>query len=363
LRNRWGVLVAAALCVAPTAVAGSRVQAAAAPGRPATLALLDSGVDPAGLRGLQLGAGYNAVDGGTSTSDADVNGHHGTNMASIVASVLSARDLGALCDRCTLVPVVIGTSTGPVDEAVVRGLGWAAQRRPAVINLSLPGNAPSGSHDLIATAYRQGTTVVVAAGNSGSDDPAADPLASGNEQAAITVAAVGPDNRLIGPSGSNRGSDHGAWVDIAAPGGATSGAAAYVSATVLLLKAFAPALSPAEIKGLLTSTGTRVPGLDVACHCVVDLRAALARLGYPGPARTALSVRRRPGVGAITSVPAGISCGGKCTARFPVGATVRLTARARAGRTIRWNGCQAVSRSACSTRIGAAPILVTATAR
>jgi hypothetical protein len=59
---------------------------------------------------------------------------------------------------------------------------------------------------------------------------------------------------------------------------------------------------------------------------------------------------RRTGAGTVTSRPAGISCGARCSARFRPGAAVRLSARpARGWRFAGWSGaCR--GRGACVVR-------------
>jgi subtilisin-like proprotein convertase family protein len=55
------------------------------------------------------------------------------------------------------------------------------------------------------------------------------------------------------------------------------------------------------------------------------------------------------GSGTVTSVPAGIDCGGVCTASFPAGNPVVLTAAPSAGSQFAlWQGCDSVSGNTCT---------------
>ncbi len=55
------------------------------------------------------------------------------------------------------------------------------------------------------------------------------------------------------------------------------------------------------------------------------------------------------GSGTVTSVPAGIDCGGSCTSSFPSGDPVVLTATPSAGsRFAQWQGCDSVSGNQCT---------------
>jgi hypothetical protein len=50
----------------------------------------------------------------------------------------------------------------------------------------------------------------------------------------------------------------------------------------------------------------------------------------------------------IESVPAGISCGSKCSAYFPIGSSVTLKAIGSGG--VDWTGCTTASASSCTVQ-------------
>mmetsp|Transcript_26242 Transcript_26242/g.46627 ORF Transcript_26242/g.46627 Transcript_26242/m.46627 type:complete len:290 (+) Transcript_26242:513-1382(+) len=94
---------------------------------------------------------------------------------------------------------------------VIKALDWCVERTPSkIINMSLGGGKFRDLDTAVANAWRNhGVLSVVAAGNSGTDACNTSP---GGEPTAITVGAVGSDDRLA--SFSNRGS----CVDILGPG-------------------------------------------------------------------------------------------------------------------------------------------------
>lgn len=54
------------------------------------------------------------------------------------------------------------------------------------------------------------------------------------------------------------------------------------------------------------------------------------------------------GMGAVTSTPAGITCGGTCSAIFPFGSSVTLTATPNAGQNSRWSGGSCTGTGPCT---------------
>ncbi len=62
----------------------------------------------------------------------------------------------------------------------------------------------------------------------------------------------------------------------------------------------------------------------------------------------------RTGAGAVTSSPSGLSCGAGCSAQFPIGAQVTLTAVADAGNTFsQWSGACSGASPSCTITLGA----------
>lgn len=250
-------------------------------GSPAvTIAVVDTGVEPIADLTPNLVPGHDFVDGRTQPFDG--NGH-GTAMASIAAArTNNGIGIPGICGLCTVMPVRVAGSGGlGTDALAAAGIRWAAAHGARVINLSM--TSRSSEPELagaIEDAVTAGAVVVIAAGNEGA--PSADFPGQGAPDA-ITVAGVDQLGRLL------PWSNHGAGVDVAAPGqlaalslgggvfpaSGTSAAAAFVSGVAGLMLSANPALTPEQVNSILLATGTPTPGLDVASGSVVDVRAAV----------------------------------------------------------------------------------------
>ena len=222
------------------------------------VAVIDSGVTTShpDLSGKVV-ARYNAVTGTSSVTDAV---GHGTMVASMIAANTdnSAGIAGAGWNT-DLLAIKVADSHNKINDAdVAEGVDWAVHHGADVINLSLGGAAAGTAlKTAIAHAVQSNVVVVAAAGNDGTTAkfyPAALP----------GVVAVGATS----PGGTTRAafSQHGSWVDVAAPGvgivGAnrsgsgylsgdgTSFAAPLVSGVAALIRASRPTLSAS---GVVTS--------------------------------------------------------------------------------------------------------------
>jgi subtilisin family serine protease len=249
-----------------------------------TIAVLDTGVSPVPDLAGALVPGHDFIRGGNDTTD---DNGHGTQVASVAAARTgNGMGIAGACGRCSIMPVKVLDANGVGNSTTVaQGIDWAVAHGANVINLSM---ATTGNEQVLTTAISaavaRGVTVVIAAGNSGSDNPSAGGYPAAGSADAIRVGAIAQNNTLY--SWSNRGS----WVDIAAPGSAeaataqgtyflgvngTSVAAPFVSGVVGLLLSENPSLTPAAVKALLEATGKPVAGLDVASGKRLDAYAAL----------------------------------------------------------------------------------------
>jgi subtilisin family serine protease len=157
--------------------------------------------------GGRVVSGFNAFeDNGGST---DCNGH-GTHVAGVIAG----SNYG-VAKSATLVPVRVLDCNGLGSlSTVLAGLDWVLQDHaqspgPAVVNMSLSGDASSALDTEVISLLSAGMTTVVAAGNDNADACAKSPA---RVPGALTVgASTETDNRA---SFSN----YGGCVDLFAPG-------------------------------------------------------------------------------------------------------------------------------------------------
>ncbi|MFW6056139.1 MAG: S8 family serine peptidase [Chloroflexota bacterium] len=195
---------------------------------PVLVAVLDTGIDPAATYAHRTTASMGFNGEGYTT---DEHGH-GTHMADTIAHI---------APNANLLNLKVADKRGRTDSlTVAQAVRWAADHGADVINISLEVAASPELQSAVQHAWDKGTVVVSAAGNSGSTEPAY-PAAYDE---AIAVAGTNEQDGLAVLS------NHGEWVDIAAPGfkiyaealggdydleTGTSPAAAHVSGVAALL--------------------------------------------------------------------------------------------------------------------------------
>jgi thermitase len=267
-----------------------------------TIAILDTGVSP--VPDLE-GALLPGVDLVNNDDDARDDNGHGTQVASVAAArVNNGVGIAGVCGRCSVLPVKVLDANGSGSVATVaQGIAWAVDHGARIVNLSAAGPTDDAALDAaIENAVARGVTVVIAAGNAGSTDPAAGGYPAAAASSAIRVAGVDRAGALY--SWSN----HGPWVDVAAPGAlataardgsfllgaqGTSLAAPMVAGVAGLLLSYQPSLSPAAVKSLVTTNGVAAPGLDVTSGRIVNAASSLAALGWTAP-KAAAPVAAKP---------------------------------------------------------------------
>ena len=159
---------------------------------------------------------------------ADLNGH-GTNVASQVSS--GAFAFAGVTAKTTLIGVKVLGANGVGDLGdILNGVIWAVNHGADVANLSLGGSFPKrGNGQVIAAinrvfnyAHRKGVTVVVAAGNEGTDlnHNSGEFASFCDADHVICVSAVGPITPTSNPDEPAFYSNFGKGsVDVAGPGG------------------------------------------------------------------------------------------------------------------------------------------------
>jgi len=228
------------------------------------VAILDTGVDRShpDLAGKLL-PGWNAVDGGSDTSD--INGH-GTAVAGTAAAATDNADgVAGVAWNAAILPVRITNSSDGYAywSDIARGLNWAANQGADVANISY--GVSSSSTVASAAQYMRGKggLVVVAGGNDGVDPGYAD------NPYLISVSAT--DSNDAKASWSN----YGAFIDVAAPGvsiqttsrggsygnwSGTSFASPVTAGVVAEIMGANPKLSADQVEQILKESADKVAG-------------------------------------------------------------------------------------------------------
>lgn len=230
----------------------------------ALIAVIDSGVDISHpyLQNRIVQA-HNIVDNSDNVYD---ESGHGTKVAGIIATCTP--------ETVKIMPIKVDNENGIyTPKSIAAAINYAVGCGARVINISLNATAEHENHvvvEAITEAVRQGGTVVVAAGNNGTDVLNYTPS---NAENAIIVTAVNGNRELWSSS------NYGDTVVVAAPGvgvvstipngdygsaDGTSMAAPYVSAAVAMIRMDIPGITPDEIRNLLLgySTDLGMPGWD-----------------------------------------------------------------------------------------------------
>ncbi|MEM1439610.1 MAG: S8 family peptidase, partial [Pseudomonadota bacterium] len=238
---------------------------------------------------------------------------HGTHVAGTVAAVTNnGTGVAGVAYGAKIVPLRAlgrcGGYTSDIADSIIWASGGSVAGTPAnanpadVINMSLGGGGACSTttQSAINTARANGSTIVVAAGNSNTNASSANPA---NCNGVITVAST--DRNGARAYYSNFGS----VVDVAAPGGdvttgssngvlstlnsgssgpgadnyayyqGTSMAAPHVAGLAALLKAVDGSLTPDQIESTIKATARSFPGTCNQCGTgIADAAAAVASI-------------------------------------------------------------------------------------
>ena len=135
---------------------------------------------------------------------------HGTHVAGTVAAMTdNGKGVAGGCPACKLLIAKVFDPDQGFDFAISRGITWSAGRGAEVINCSFTGPGDSRAlKDAIGHAAKKGAVVVAAAGNGDTNKPKYPAAYPG----VIAVTATNQQDRRASFS------NHGSWVDVAAPG-------------------------------------------------------------------------------------------------------------------------------------------------
>ncbi|MCO8127543.1 S8 family serine peptidase [Acidimicrobiia bacterium EGI L10123] len=173
------------------------------------VAVLDTGVNPGPEFDGKLLSGIDLVNDDSDPAD-DNDQRHGTAVAAIAAADANDGGVAGMCWTCRILPVKVLAADGSGSSYdIAQGIAWATDRGADVVVMSLGGPSSSRAiEDAVAYARARDVVVVAAAGNAGSTTPNYPAAHAG----VIGVAgSTSTDSRY---SWSN----HGSWVDVAAPG-------------------------------------------------------------------------------------------------------------------------------------------------
>lgn len=250
------------------------------------VAVLDTGASlnhPA-LRG-RIKGGVNLLSSGRLPQD---DNGHGTQVAGIIASRLSAAGAPGVAPKAGLYVVKIFDSNGEANLSdIISGIQWCLDKGISLANLSF---GMTESHPLlqksVQNATKAGLTLVCAAGNEGKPNSVMYPA---RYPETIAVSALDQSGGLAGFSSRGPEVDliaPGTEIRSAAPGGrysvqsGTSFAAPHVTGVLALLQAMQPRRNPEVLRETLYQTAVTVPKLKnpEQGHGLVNALAAVKRL-------------------------------------------------------------------------------------
>lgn len=256
--------------------------------------------------------GWNFLNG--TASLIDENGH-GTEVAGVLSATgNNGQGIAGTCWSCRMMVVKVMQPTGIVNYShMAQGILYAAQKGAHVINISAGGYADSQTLRAAIEEAAQTAVVVAGAGN----DDRADAFYPAAYPQVLAVAAV--DESLAKSTFSN----HGLWVDLAAPGvdirtttaggtwgeaSGTSVAAPLVSGIAGLVKTLNPTWSPTQIRAHLRQTAA--PADDGLGAGIVDAAKAAEN------AQPALTIESYALNGEIEAAPVPNSAGNLLVVRL-----------------------------------------------
>lgn len=261
------------------------------------LAVIDTGVDYKHKNlapNMVPGFDFRDNDADPMDQTSAQNPGHGTHCAGIVgATGLVDGGIQGMSPEVSIMPLRFLGADGSGDlEGGIKSIDYAIEKKVQVISASWGASVPLSTAkplvEAIERAEKAGIIFVTAAANDGKNNDTTEvyPANAGTPNMITVAASNSSDGK---PSWSNYGK---AKVSLAAPGDAimstlpgdkygnlsgTSMATPLVAGLVAFLKSQDPALTGAEVRSLLQTTGAKV-NIETACNCRVDAFAAVDTL-------------------------------------------------------------------------------------
>ncbi|MEJ2176880.1 MAG: S8 family serine peptidase, partial [Gammaproteobacteria bacterium] len=260
----------------PAAISTFLFIGAAQPGIAATVAIVDTGLDPGVLGGSIVAPGYDFYNNDAEAID-DQPGQHGTSAG--VAAVQAAPNIG-------LIPVKAYGSGFETSTSILNEAFNFAARQGARATAHTIGSITNTSLSALRAVTNSGSILVVQAGNAAAPSPTGD---------ARQVPALGGRGIIAGGtlsgsiwSASNRAGDlrdHYLVADVRAPINGwvgTSMSTPKIAAIAAAVAESFPFLSPQQVVQVLFDSARELgePGVDATYgHCAADFNAALSAVG------------------------------------------------------------------------------------
>jgi len=259
-----------------------------------------------------------------------------------------------------------GATTGPIAVTTPAGTATSSGAftvvPPPAISGFAPASGPVGTSVNISGSSFSGATAVTFNGVSASFTVSSD----------TAIQTTAPAGATTGP------------IAVTTPAGTATSGSAFTVIPPPAISGFAPASGPVGTAVSISGTGfTGATAVtfngasasftvtsDTSIQAIVPLGATSGRLTVTTPGGTstsagsftvtALLTLSKGGAGAVTSTsnPASgsqIDCGATCSASYPTGTVVTLTATAAAGSVLTgWTGCDSASGPTCSVTMSAA---------